>query len=171
MDLGTVKLDSTLVGAFVVTDSAGTPKDPTSLPTYRVYGQSSSLMPNGQGNAAKLDTGAITNATNASPVVITSAGHGLTTGTRVSVSSVGGNTAANTETTITRIDNSTFSLDGVVGNGAYTGGGSWHVSGLYTVSILAAGGDGYEAGQTYFVLASWSLGGVNYGACMSFTVV
>jgi hypothetical protein len=56
--------------------------------------------------------GAITGATNATPVV----------------AGVGGNTAANGTWTITRIDANSFSLTGpvaAVGNGAYTSGGTW----------------------------------------------
>lgn len=66
---------------------------------------------------------AVTGATNASPVVITSTGHGLSTGHRVAISQVGGNTAANGNWTITVVDANTFSLNGSTGNGAYTSGG------------------------------------------------
>lgn len=66
----------------------------------------------------------ITNATNATPIVITtSRAHGLTTGNTVTVSGVGGNTNANTTTTITVLTTTTFSLDSTTGNGAYTSGG------------------------------------------------
>lgn len=66
---------------------------------------------------------AITNATNATPIVITATSHGLSTGNRVVITGVGGNTAANGVWTITVTDANTFSLDGSVGNGAYTSGG------------------------------------------------
>lgn len=72
---------------------------------------------------------AITGATNANPIVITSAGHGLSSGQRVEIVGVLGNTAANGEFFITVLDANTFSLqskaDGsnVAGNGAYTSGG------------------------------------------------
>lgn len=66
---------------------------------------------------------AVTGATNASPIVITSTAHGLVTGDRVTIASVGGNTAANGNWTITKNDANTFSLDGSTGNGAYTSGG------------------------------------------------
>ena len=67
----------------------------------------------------------ITNATNASPIVITtSAVHGYTTGDVVTIRGVGGNTAANvTSNAITVLTTTTFSLDGSTGNGAYTSGG------------------------------------------------
>ena len=66
----------------------------------------------------------ITGASNAEPIVITSNGHGLTTGDFVTVASVGGNTAANGSWYVTRIDANTFSLDGSEGNGSYTSGGT-----------------------------------------------
>jgi hypothetical protein len=66
----------------------------------------------------------ITAASNATPIVVTSAAHGLSTGDPVTVASVGGNTAANGDFVVTRIDANSFSLDGSVGNGAYTSGGT-----------------------------------------------
>lgn len=72
------------------------------------------------------DTDTIDDATNATPIVITSnSAHGLSTGDRVTVASVGGNTAANSDWQIVVIDATTFRLYGSVGNGAYTSGGTW----------------------------------------------
>lgn len=65
----------------------------------------------------------ITDATNASPIVITASGHGFSNGSSVGVSYVGGNTAANGTWTITFINVDKFSLDTSVGNGVYTSGG------------------------------------------------
>lgn len=70
-------------------------------------------------------TKAITGATQATPIVITSAGHGLTTNQGVVVSGVGGNTAANGTWIVTVIDANTFSLNASQGNAAYTSGGVW----------------------------------------------
>jgi hypothetical protein len=67
---------------------------------------------------------ALTNATNATPIVITSAGHVRVTGNRVIISGVTGNTAANGEWIVTKIDANTYSLNGSAGNGAYAAGGS-----------------------------------------------
>lgn len=67
---------------------------------------------------------AITAATNASPIVITATAHGLVTGSKVTILAVGGNTAANANWTVTKIDADTFSLDGSTGNSAYTSGGT-----------------------------------------------
>lgn len=71
----------------------------------------------------------ITDATNATPIVVTSSGHGLLSGSGVIQSSVGGNTAANGDFYITRLTANTYSLQtldhvDVAGNGAYTSGGS-----------------------------------------------
>jgi len=66
----------------------------------------------------------VTGATNATPIVITTATHGLVSGAVVTVASVGGNTAANGTFKITVLSGTTFSLDGSVGNGAYTSGGT-----------------------------------------------
>jgi hypothetical protein len=169
--LGNVQLGQTLTAAVVVEDSSGVPHDPTSPPAFRIYGGGTTPMSNGQGSAGKIDTGNVTGATNATPVVIASAAHGLNTGTRVTVAGVGGNGGANVETTITFVDSGHFSLDGSAGAGAYTSGGTWHVSGLYQISITINGGDGYVAGQTYFLLLSWTIGGVNYAAMCPFCVV
>jgi len=67
--------------------------------------------------------GSVTGATNASPIVITSASHGLSTGDRIRVRNVTGNTAANGVFDVTVIDGNTLSLDGTSGNGTFTGGG------------------------------------------------
>ncbi|MAE66420.1 MAG: hypothetical protein CMJ18_19295, partial [Phycisphaeraceae bacterium] len=68
---------------------------------------------------------AITGATNASPIVITSNNHGLLSGNQARISGVGGNTAANGDFFVTVVNNNTFSLDGSTGNGNFTSGGTW----------------------------------------------
>ncbi len=75
----------------------------------------------------------ITGATSASPIVITAAGHGLSTGSKVVISGVAGNTAANATWVVTRISDTTFSLNGSAGNGTYTSGGK-----LNPVQLLTA---------------------------------
>lgn len=77
-------------------------------------------------------TGTITGASNASPIVITSAGHLLTTGTTVKITGVEGNTSANNTWVITVIDNQSFRLDDSHGTDDYTGGGVW-TSGVSTI--------------------------------------
>lgn len=71
----------------------------------------------------------ITGATNATPIVVTSAGHGYSNGDVVSISGVGGNTAANGRFRVANVSTDTFELTdyntgaNVAGNGAYTSGG------------------------------------------------
>lgn len=95
----------------------------------KIYNVSSNASNGAGGPGVYLDdslhTGNITDATNATPIVITSSGHGLETGEVVTITGVGGNTAANDTWTITVVSDSTFSLDTSVGNGAYTTGGEW----------------------------------------------
>jgi PKD repeat protein/DNA-binding beta-propeller fold protein YncE len=67
----------------------------------------------------------VTGATNASPIAVTTAlAHGLATGQRVSIAGVLGNTAANGVFPVTVVDATHFTLDGSIGSGAYTSGGT-----------------------------------------------
>ena len=65
----------------------------------------------------------IASATNATPIYIISAGHPFAEDDIVFQHGVLGNTAANGTWKISYIDVDTFTLDGSVGNGAYTSGG------------------------------------------------
>jgi hypothetical protein len=169
MDLGYFELGETLVSLIPILDSSLAPVDPTVAPTYRIY-HGDELVSNGTGSLAKMDTGDVTGATNASPIVITSASHGLQTGTRVIVSGVGGNTAANGTFTITRVNANSFSLDGSTGNGAYTSGGTWHVAGAYVLEHELASGDGFEAGEVYKVLITYTVSSDTYSFDRTFLV-
>ncbi len=60
----------------------------------------------------------ITNATGATPIVLTVPNHGYETGDIVNIAGVRGNTAANSMWQITKIDSNTFALNGSVGNGS-----------------------------------------------------
>ena len=63
-------------------------------------------------------------ATNATPIKITTtAAHGFRSGMIKKVVNVGGNTAANGTWKVTVVDATNFTLDGSVGNGAFTSGG------------------------------------------------
>ncbi len=71
----------------------------------------------------------IADATNTTPIVITSVGHGLKSGDGITQSGVGGNTAANGDFSITYLTDDTYSLQDlahsdIAGNGAYTSGGT-----------------------------------------------
>ena len=82
------------------------------------------------GDAVAPATVAITGATNATPIVITATAHGLVTGDRVTIASVGGNTNANGLRKVTVLTANTFSIQNeatgaaIAGNGAYTSGGT-----------------------------------------------
>ena len=76
----------------------------------------------------------ITGATNASPISITCASHGFSTGDTVTVSGVTGNTAANGIWVITSTGANTFTLNGSSGNGAYISGGQVKIK-IYNVDI------------------------------------
>lgn len=81
----------------------------------------------------------VTNASNATPVVITSPGHNLPPGAQVVVAGVQGNTAANGTWTITVINENNFSLNG--SNGA---GSQPYVAGTGTVTISISGINDYS---------------------------
>ena len=87
-------------------------------------GRSSGVYKSNTGTWIKLTP--ITDATNASPIVITSAAHGLNNGDQVQIEGVGGNTAANGQFIVTSVTANTFSLIGTAGNGNYTAStGTW----------------------------------------------
>lgn len=96
-------------------------------------GEVSSLSPVSAAYSPSGGTGTITGASNATPIVITSTAHGLTTGSVVKITGVGGNTSANNTWTITVLTANTFSLNDSSGQAAYTGGGTW-VSGVSTIT-------------------------------------
>ena len=85
----------------------------------------------------------ITNATNASPIVVTtSAAHGLANGEYVNISGVTGNLAANGTFVVAGVTATTFELVGTTGSGAWVSGGTvrrvtfktlWANSGSYGI--------------------------------------
>lgn len=156
MFLGFVDLGDTMKLVDLIKNSSGVPSNTDSLPTYRIYGPSG-LLSIMTGSLAKKDTASVTDASNTTPIVLTSAGHGLTTGTRVTVISVTGNTAANGTFVVTRINADTFSLDSSVGNGDYVSGGTWNVAGLYGADLVCSAGNGFAAGETYALLVSGAI--------------
>jgi hypothetical protein len=83
---------------------------------------------------------AITDATNTTPIVITSVAHGQTDGDIINVSGVLGNTAANGRWTITNLTDDTFELVDSVGNGAYTSGGLFTRQSGSRCSLIAVWG-------------------------------
>lgn len=91
----------------------------------------------GQAASVVAGSGAITGATNASPIVITQTGHGFANNDVVRVTGVGGNTAANSVWVAKNVTANTYELAGSSGNGAYTSGGTGSRAGVrYTLADL-----------------------------------
>lgn len=114
----------------------------------------------GQSNAPLTVSGA----TNATPIVITTTtDHALVTGSVVTVAGVGGNTGANGTFRVTVLTATTFSLDGSVGNGVYTSGGTVEFEGVIqsgtgTSEITATGTPVDEAHVLFSVVAGGTVG-------------
>lgn len=79
------------------------------------------------------DSGTITGASNATPIVITSTAHGLANNATVKITGVLGNTSANNTWTILVVDADSFELVGSNGTADYDSGGEW-VSGVSTIT-------------------------------------
>ena len=90
------------------------------------------------------------------------------TGAQNSISAI---TAANGDFNVTRVNSNTFSLDGSTGNGSYTSGGTWHVSGLYDLELDVLEADGYESGETYTIYVSYTISGTVRTETYTFTAV
>lgn len=167
--IGFVELEDTYNGVALVRDASLTPINIDASLTFRVYGPDG-LVAAATSVASLLDHGTISGATNATPIVVTCANHGLSTGTFITVSGVVGNTGANGTTTITSIDTNTFSLDGSVGSGAYTSGGIWNVTGLYTYAIVCSAANGFEVNTSYEVLLQGKVAGQGTADTQTFIV-
>lgn len=88
----------------------------------------------------------ITGATNAGPIEITSAAHGLSTGDEIVIADVIGNAAANGAWTVTVTGANTFTLDGSAGSGVYEDGGTWYRSleGAHAIELV------YSSARKYY---------------------
>lgn len=153
---GLVTLNATIDKVVVSVDGSDVPLDADALPTYRIYGPAGVLE---TGSVSYKDTGSITGATNATPTVVTSVGHGLTTGTKITISGILGNTGANGTYVITKLTSNTFSIAvDTSGGSAYTSGGVWHVTGVYDIALSPTTGKNYASGGVYnvFVYAAYS---------------
>lgn len=80
-------------------------------------------------------SGTLTGATNTSPIIVTSANHGQTTGNQIVIVQTRGNKATNGTWTITVLDANTFSLNASAGNGTYTSGGIWYAAMANAISL------------------------------------
>lgn len=111
--------------------AAQTPSVTLSAPITRALVQTSAstgvvttTVASSSGTVPGVSNLAITAATNATPIAVTTASaHGLSSGNYVTISGVLGNTAANGTWSITVTGASTFTLTGSSGNAAYTSGG------------------------------------------------
>jgi len=110
----------------------------------------------------------VTGATNASPIVITTAEpHGYQSGMQVSISGVAGNTAANGTFTITVIDSTSFSLNGSTGNGAWTSGDS--VIGILSGNQILAANPAPPTPEQTAITAALGLSAADISAILTFT--
>lgn len=88
------------------------------------YGVLSNTSPLSAEFEPSVTVGTVSNATNASPIVITSSGaHGLSTGQIVKISDIYGNENANGIWKVKVLSTTTFELTGSVGSGAYNSNG------------------------------------------------
>ena len=91
--------------------------------------------------SSDLDTFNITAATNAGPIVITTATpHGFQPGDLVHVAGVGGNTAANGTWTVGAVTSTTLQLYGSQGNGTYTAATGTVVEASFAIQIMSPDG-------------------------------
>ncbi|MCI0704510.1 MAG: FG-GAP-like repeat-containing protein [Planctomycetia bacterium] len=122
-------------GVFVATGgiSAGI-SNPTGLQLTDLDGNTgleavyvnNSTTSNGLVSRSPIQAGRIADASNASPIVITSNDHGLVNGQRVTIVGVAGNTSANGTFYIQNVTPNTFELVGSTGNAAATANtGTW----------------------------------------------
>jgi hypothetical protein len=158
MFLGFIDEGAAATLLFQLRGNSNEPVEPDSAPTWRIFGANGQVA-SGTGSASSFESGSVTGATNASPIVITSAAHPVVTGQSVTVASVGGNTAANGTFIATYVGTNTFSLGGTTGNGSYTSGGTWKTTGLYKVALSGAVLNSFEAGRTYTVVLTFTLSG------------
>jgi hypothetical protein len=153
--------------------SNGLPANPDSNPVCRIYGQEG-LVNTGDVTLTPFESGTITGATNATPIVVTfGAPTTLSTGTALRITGVGGNTNANGLHVITVLTTTTAELD-ANGNSNYTSGGAWKTAGLYLLDLLLATVPSIvaalEAGQNYTADVTWTESTVAHKQTFQFTV-
>ena len=169
-----VELEDNFLGHIFVRNSTGEPRDADSNPTYRIYGPDG-LMQGGTGTASTfLDTKSITSVTSGSgTTTITSANHGLNTGTVVRIVGVSGISGTiNDYFAVTVVNANTFTVGATTTGGTVAqGSASWHVAGLYTFTHPITGANGYERGQKYQVLGSVIVSAINVTGEDGFIVV
>ncbi len=115
---------------------------------YRQPSRFSHLLRLGRG--AGIRSGTITNATNASPIVVTSASHGLANGQEVTIWGVVGNGAANGVWRVANVAANTFELSGSTGSGGWVSGGKWNMTGLFCLQFRWAFSSSQRSSIGYF---------------------
>src|SRR5262249_30367907 len=91
-----------------------------------------------------------------SPIRITAPNHGLVDGSQVVISGAQGVSGANGRFTVTKVDDSNFTLNGSTGTGTYTGGGTWALavtgaSGAGSPIVITSPNHGLSTGQQVLV--------------------
>lgn len=157
-----ITLGATLFFPILVKNSSGVPINADAAPTVRIYGPTAGagVMANGSKTCSLMHSGSVSNVVdNGSGAcrVTTSSAHGLSTGQRVTIASVGGATGVNGTHVVTVINSTTFDCDGSTFGGAYTSGGTWNVTGLYYFTADITSGDSYQSGKVYHVLADYAI--------------
>ena len=169
---GYTELDGNFVG-LLLTKQDGALKDADALPTYRIYGPSG-IMTGGTGTMAFLQSGSISSIENTTPIrVNTTAAHGLQTGQQLSISGVSGAVAGTVNGfsfAVTVIDSDTVELQSTTAAGTGTGG-SWHLTGQYTMTHAALAANGYDINETYTVVYAATIGGDSGAGQDTFAVV
>lgn len=169
MYIGPVLAGDTLIAPVQTVNTSSVPINADAAPRRIVRNLTTGArIDAAAGQASQGHTGSVTDATNASPIVITSASHGLQSGCRVTVVNVGGNTAANGTFNVTKVDDNSFSLDGSTGNGTYTSGGTWNLAGYYQHSISIDAN--FSAGDLYEITSMWLISASARTTLDTFTV-
>lgn len=163
--------EATLV--FQLRTAAGAPVEPDAAPTFKIVGPSGLVGANNKGTLSSLESGNVSGATNASPIVVTYSDSPIprvVVGQSVTIASVGGNTGANGTFIVSAITSTTFTLSGSTGTGSYTSGGTWKTTGLYKAVLTGAILTGLSAGETYTIIVTWLESGVRRAIQGTFTV-
>lgn len=169
MFVGFVELGNPFFAPLLLRDNGLSPINADTAPIYRVYGPDG-LIPGMTGSCYVMETGGVSGATNASPVVYTASNHNLTTGCVATVSGVVGNTGANATGVVTVLSVNTFSLANTSGSGSYTGGGTWNTTGLYGYNFVASPANGFESGVCYMVLLEGTCNSTPFSYTQTFIV-
>lgn len=165
--VGFVELEQTIVLGVTTRNGSIVPvNSDTAPPTYMVYADAVPLV---NGNTSFHHTGSISSAANNGSGLyrITSTGHGLQTGQRVTIT--GTSVAADGTFLVTRIDADNFDLQSsTYGSSAATG--TWNTTGRYKASIAATTANGYQRGKMYRVELDFKISSTSYGDELCFMV-